>query len=118
MGQLAPLKISVRDKGLAIFLIESLDDDGYLSASLEEICTELPEELEFEIDEVHAILTLLQSFDPPGVGARNAAECLSLQLRRLEHSHRELALTIVNHHLELLAVRDYTRLKKAPRWTK
>ncbi|MGO4761262.1 RNA polymerase factor sigma-54 [Cupriavidus sp. 2KB_3] len=113
MEQLAPLKISVRDKGLAIFLVESLDDDGYLSASLEEICTELPEELEFEIDEVHAILTLLQSFDPPGVGARNAAECLSLQLRRLKHPHRDLALTIVNHHLELLAVRDYTRLKKA-----
>ena len=70
MEQLTPLKISVRDKGLAIFLIESLDDDGYLSASLEEICGELPEELEFEVDEVHAMLTLLQSFDPPGVGAR------------------------------------------------
>jgi RNA polymerase sigma-54 factor len=113
MEQLTPLKISVRDKGLAIFLIESLDDDGYLSASLEEICGELPEELEFEVDEVHAMLTLLQSFDPPGVGARNAAECLSLQLRRLKHPQRELALSIVNHHLELLAVRDYTRLKKA-----
>lgn len=113
MEQLAPLKISMRDKGLAIFLIESLDDDGYLSASLEEICTELPEELEFELDEVHAILTLLQSFDPAGVGARNAAECLALQLRRLKHPQRELALTIVTSHLELLAVRDYTRLKKA-----
>jgi len=113
MEQLTPLKISARDKGLAIFLIESLDDDGYLSASLEEICTELPEELEFEIDEVQAMLTLLQSFDPPGVGARNAAECLSLQLRRLQHPQRDLALSIVNHHLELLAVRDYTRLKKA-----
>lgn len=113
MEQLAPLKISTRDKGLAIFLIESLDDDGYLSASLDEICTELPEELDFEVDELQAILTLLQSFDPPGVGARNAAECLSLQLRRLQHPQRELALSIVNHHLELLAVRDYTRLKKA-----
>ncbi|WP_019449654.1 RNA polymerase factor sigma-54 [Cupriavidus sp. BIS7] len=113
MEQLTPLKISARDKGLAIFLIESLDDDGYLSASLEEICTELPEELEFEIEEVQAMLTLLQSFDPPGVGARNAAECLSLQLRRLQHPQRDLALSIVNHHLELLAVRDYTRLKKA-----
>ncbi|WP_432259137.1 RNA polymerase factor sigma-54 [Cupriavidus sp. TMH.W2] len=113
MEQLTPLKISARDKGLAIFLIESLDDDGYLSASLEEICAELPEELEFELDEVHAILTLLQSFDPPGVGARNAAECLVLQLRRLTHPQRDLALNIVTNHLELLAVRDYTRLKKA-----
>ncbi|MBF6990586.1 MULTISPECIES: RNA polymerase factor sigma-54 [Cupriavidus] len=113
MEQLTPLKISVRDKGLAIFLIESLDDDGYLSATLEEICAELPEELEFEIEEVQAMLTLLQSFDPPGVGARNAAECLGLQLRRLQHPQRELALNIVHNHLELLAVRDYTRLKKA-----
>lgn len=113
MEQLAPLKISVRDKGLAIFLIESLDDDGYLSTTLEEICSELPEELEFEPDEVHAVLTLLQSFDPPGVAGRNAAECLALQLRRLTHPHRELALTIVSNHLELLAARDYTRLKKA-----
>ncbi|CAG2127068.1 RNA polymerase factor sigma-54 [Cupriavidus plantarum] len=113
MEQLAPLKISVRDKGLAVFLIESLDDDGYLGASLEEIFSELPEELEFEIEEVQSMLTLLQSFDPPGVGARNAAECLTLQLRRISHPQRELALSIVNHHLELLAVRDYTRLKKA-----
>ncbi|HBO77950.1 MAG TPA: RNA polymerase factor sigma-54, partial [Cupriavidus sp.] len=113
MEQLTPLKISTRDKGLAIFLIESLDDDGYLGATLDEICSELPKELEFEVDEVQAILTLLQSFDPPGVGARNAAECLTLQLRRLQHPQRDLALSIVNHHLELLAVRDYTRLKKA-----
>ncbi|MGY8527063.1 RNA polymerase factor sigma-54 [Paracidovorax citrulli] len=113
MEQLTPLKISTRDKGLAIFLIESLGDDGYLGSSLEEILEELPEELEFEQEELHAILTLLQSFDPPGVGARNAAECLSLQLRRMQHPQRELALTIVNNHLELLAARDYTRLKKA-----
>ncbi|WP_342052815.1 MULTISPECIES: RNA polymerase factor sigma-54 [unclassified Cupriavidus] len=113
MEQVAPLKISLRDKGLAVFLIESLDDDGYLGATLEEIFSELPEELEFEIEEVQSMLTLLQSFDPPGVGARNAAECLTLQLRRISHPQRDLALSIVNHHLELLAVRDYTRLKKA-----
>ena len=44
------------------------------------------------------MLALLQSFDPPGVGARNAAECTALQLRRLSHPQRELALGIVNHH--------------------
>ncbi|CAG9170140.1 RNA polymerase factor sigma-54 [Cupriavidus pampae] len=113
MGQLAPLKISLRDKGLVVFLIESLDDDGYLGATLDEIYAELPEELEFEIEELQSMLTLLQSFDPPGVAGRNAAECLTLQLRRISHPQRDLALSIVNHHLELLAVRDYTRLKKA-----
>ncbi|WP_428852242.1 RNA polymerase factor sigma-54 [Imbroritus primus] len=113
MDQLAPLKLSMRDKGLVIFLIESLDDDGYLSASIDEILEELPAELEVEADEVQSALSMLQSFDPPGVGARNASECLGLQLRRIEHPAKPLAQAIVAGHLELLATRDYTRLKKA-----
>ena len=113
MEQLAPLKLSMRDKGLVIFLIESLDDEGYLSGTLDEILADLPSELEVELDELQAALRMLQSFDPPGIGARSAAECLSLQLHRLESPAKTLALTIVNHHLELLAARDYTRLKKA-----
>ena len=74
MEQLAPLKLSMRDKGLVIFLIESLDDEGYLSATLDEVLTDLPAELEVELDELQAALRMLQSFDPPGVGARSAAE--------------------------------------------
>ena len=76
MEQLAPLKLSMRDKGLVIFLIESLDDEGYLSGTLDEILADLPPELEVELDELQAALRMLQSFDPPGVGARSAAECL------------------------------------------
>jgi RNA polymerase sigma-54 factor len=113
MDQLAPLKLSMRDKGLVIFLIESIDDDGYLPASIEEIIEELPAELEVEADEVQSALSMLQSFDPPGVGARNASECLSLQLKRLTHPAKPLAQAIVSSHLELLAARDYTRLRKA-----
>jgi RNA polymerase sigma-54 factor len=113
MEQLAPLKLSMRDKGLVIFLIESLDDEGYLSATLDEILLDLPAELEVEVDELQAALRMLQSFDPPGIGARSAAECLSLQLHRLDSPAKALALIIVNQHLELLAARDYTRLKKA-----
>lgn len=113
MEQLAPLKLSMRDKGLVIFLIESLDDEGYLSGTLDEILADLPAELEVELDELQAALRMLQSFDPPGIGARSAAECLSLQLHRLDSPAKGLALIIVNQHLELLAARDYTRLKKA-----
>ncbi|MFP3693844.1 RNA polymerase factor sigma-54, partial [Burkholderia sp. SIMBA_048] len=71
------------------------------------------EELEVDLDELNAALALLHSFDPAGVGARSASECLKLQLLRLEPSPtRTLALEIVAHHLELLAARDFTRLRK------
>ncbi|MCU7231402.1 hypothetical protein NR514_27120, partial [Escherichia coli] len=61
MEQLAPLKLSMRDKGLVIFLIESLDDEGYLSGTLDEILADLPPELEVELDELQAALRMLQS---------------------------------------------------------
>ena len=113
LAQLRMTKASLRDRALVTFLIESLDDDGYLASPLEEVMADLPEELDIDLDEINAALALLHSFDPPGVGARSAAECLKLQLLRLPASPvRKLALEIVTHHLELLAARDFTRLRK------
>ncbi|MFD1558998.1 RNA polymerase factor sigma-54 [Paraburkholderia silviterrae] len=112
-AQLRETNASQRDRALITFLIESLDDDGYLSATCEEILADIPEELEVDADELNAALALLHSFDPAGVGARSASECLKLQLLRVNSSPtRTLALEIVSHHLELLAARDFTRLRK------
>ncbi|WP_109479296.1 RNA polymerase factor sigma-54 [Paraburkholderia sp. C35] len=112
-AQLRVTGASSRDRALITFLIESLDDDGYLTASFDEILADLPEELEVDTDELNAALALLHSFDPAGVGARSASECLRLQLCRLDATPtRALALDIVAHHLELLAARDFTRLRK------
>ncbi|WP_042299432.1 RNA polymerase factor sigma-54 [Paraburkholderia kururiensis] len=112
-AQLRVTQASPRDRALVTFLIESLDDEGYLTATCEEILADMPVELEVDADELNAALALLQSFDPPGVGARSASECLKLQLLRLDPSPtRTLALEIVAHHLELLAARDFTRLRK------
>jgi RNA polymerase sigma-54 factor len=112
-AQLRVTQASPRDRALVIFLIESLDDDGYLTASLDEVLADLPDELEVDVDELNAALALLHSFDPAGVGARSASECLKLQLVRLDPSPtRQLALDIVSQHLELLAARDFTRLRK------
>jgi RNA polymerase sigma-54 factor len=112
-AQLRLTGASLRDRALVTFLIESLDDDGYLSMTLDEVVADLPEELEIDADEVGAALALLQSFDPPGVGGRSASECLKLQLLRIDNSSvRALALEIVSQHLELLAARDFTRLRK------
>lgn len=113
MAQLRVTQAGQRDRALITFLIESLDDDGYLAATLDEVLADLPDELEVDTDELNAALALLHSFDPAGVGARSASECLKLQLLRLDTSPtRTLALDIVAHHLELLAARDFTRLRK------
>ncbi len=115
--QLRLTALSDRDKGLVTVLIDSLNDDGYLNADLEDILSGLPPDLQIEADELHTALTLLQSFDPAGVGARSASECLRLQLAARhddlcgepEYPH---ALAIVDHHLELLAQKEFAKLKK------
>ncbi|MFM8466435.1 MAG: RNA polymerase factor sigma-54 [Oxalobacteraceae bacterium] len=104
-----------RDRALVELLIDALDDNGYLEESLDEIHARLPETLEIELDEVMVALKLLQSFDPAGVGARNASECLAIQIRRMEKVPfvtRRMALTLVENHLELFAQREFNKLKK------
>lgn len=111
--QLGLMNIPVRDRTLVQCLIEALDDDGYLTQSLDELAETLPAELEIDPDELQIALRRLQHFDPTGVGARNAQECLALQLEALPGDPtRELALLIVSRHLELLAGRDFVRLRK------
>ncbi|MBM3390417.1 MAG: RNA polymerase factor sigma-54 [Betaproteobacteria bacterium] len=113
-AQLAMMPLSECDRSLVRLLIEALDDDGYLAQSLEELAEMLPPELEVDLDELQIALKHLQNFDPPGIGARNASECLALQLANLPASRtRDLALKIVRNHLDQLAARDYVRLRKA-----
>jgi len=112
-SQLGLISIPDRDHTLVQCLIEALDDDGYLTLSLEELAETLPAELEIEPEELQIALNHLQCFDPTGVGARNAQECLALQLEALDDSDTSaLALKIVRKHLDLLAGRDFIRLKK------
>jgi len=117
-AQLALTPFSDSERNLVSFLIEGLDEDGYLAQSLEDLLGILPEDAtaadhEELLEEFQIALKLLQSFDPPGVGARNPSECLALQLAgRPAEPVRDLALAIVNHHLDLLAARDFAKLKK------
>lgn len=111
--QLGLVGLEERDRVLVQCLIEALDDDGYLTQSLEELADTLPPELEIELEELQIALRHLQHFDPTGVGARNAQECLALQLdARPESPTRALAQKIVRQHLDLLAGRDFAKLKK------
>jgi RNA polymerase sigma-54 factor len=105
----------LRDRALIELIIDALDDNGYLEEPLEEIHARLPEELGVELDELVFALKLLQSFDPAGVGARNASECLAIQIRRFPKIPlvtRRMALTIVENHLTLFAQRDFSKLRK------
>ncbi len=115
IGQLAMLNLPLRDRQIVAALIDALDEDGYLHTSLEEFAELFPEELDIDPDELSIALRYLQSFEPAGVGARDAAECLTLQLKVLPEAtpHRAEALTLVASHLPQLAARDFTKLKRA-----
>lgn len=107
---------TLRDRALLELLTDALDDNGYLEEALEDILERLPEELEIDLDELSIALTLLQSMDPPGVGARSPSECLALQIRRLPKVPfitRRQALRIVEDYLQLFAQRDFNKIKKA-----
>jgi RNA polymerase sigma-54 factor len=114
LGQLALLKLPQRDRQIVAALIDTVDDDGYLGTPLDELLTLFPEELGIEADELNIALKYLQSFDPAGVGARDPGECLALQLKALppQTPFRDQALATVQGHLELLAARDFTKLKR------
>src|SRR2546428_2486147 len=118
--QLSLTNLGARDRAFVALLIDALDDDGYLTQSLEEIAAMLPAEAAADPESIAEDLSIalrhLQHFEPAGVGARSPRECLCLQLRNLGHEGadspvRTLAIEIVEKHLELLAARDYSRLK-------
>ncbi len=109
------LRLSEVDRAALYFLIESLNDDGYLEDSLHELARSLAGEDIEEIEEAEArfamALRLLHHMEPAGVGARNLAECLSLQLQECRDSEEtRAALTICRHPMDLLARRDVKRL--------
>jgi RNA polymerase sigma-54 factor len=116
MEQVRLTCFAARDCALVELVVDALDDNGYLEEPLEDIHARLPEELEVEFDEMRTALSLVQSMDPPGVGARSASECLALQIRRMPGVPmvtRRMALVIVERYLTWFAQREFNKLKKA-----
>ena len=113
--QLSLTNLGQRDRALIGMLIDALDEDGYLTQSLEDVAAMLPQEAEADVEDLAIALRHLQNFEPTGVGARSPSECLALQIRAggTDEPARRVALAICEHHLELLASRDYARLKAA-----
>lgn len=115
---LEQMRLSIReprDRALLELIIDAIDENGYLCEPLEDIHASLPIDLCVELEELQFALTMLQSFEPEGVGARTTAECLAIQIKRfpkIPFVTRRLALQIVQEHLNLFAQRDFTKLRK------
>ena len=114
LDQIKLLSLSERDQRLMLLLIDSINENGYLESSLEDIMESLPEELEIEFVELETVLKHVQNLDPVGIGATNLQECILLQLNVLPDNIPDLVLakTIVKEHLHVLANKDFNKLRK------
>jgi RNA polymerase sigma-54 factor len=88
------------------YLIDLVDETGYLTGDLETAA----DKLGTSVGEIEVVLGLLQKFDPPGVFARDLAECLAIQIR--ERNRFDPAMQALVAHLDLVARRDFVALKK------
>ncbi|NLV77418.1 MAG: RNA polymerase factor sigma-54 [Tissierellia bacterium] len=102
--QLNVLEISQEDKKIGEILIESIDENGYLMTSVEQVAMDL----NIDSERIENVLSLIQGFEPLGVGARSLKECLLIQIREDENRHPE-AEKVVEYYLEDVA---YNRLSK------
>jgi len=106
------------DHAIAETILDAINDDGYLSVSIEDIHQAFDNE-EIELDEVEAVLHRIQNFDPPGVAARNLQETLLIQLKQLpfEPPWQDAAIDLITHHFDYLANRDYSQLMRRMKLT-
>ena len=113
--QLNLIPISDSDKVIAEIIIDSLNDDGFLDGSLENILETVNNDLEEAvIEEIEAVLKIIQSLEPAGVGARDLKECLSIQLKQYDPEIYEVkkAKEIIDNYFEFLEARDNKKLMK------
>lgn len=103
-AQVAIAALLPADRLICMALIDAVDEAGYVRADLGEIA----ERLGTDIEDVEAVLGVLQGFDPVGVGARDLAECLSLQLKAKDRLDPAMAALLTR--LDLLARRDMAGL--------
>jgi RNA polymerase sigma-54 factor len=113
-AQLVGMRLSPEDFVALNVLIESLNGDGYLADSLDDIAAQLTDDDESRaalLERLQCALKWLQSLEPTGVGARDLPECLVLQLRAKPRSEAQaVAIIVCKQHLDLLARRDLKKL--------
>lgn len=115
--QLGLMELNENMHEIALHLVGSIDDDGYLRRDLEAVVDDLAFRQNIYTNESEAGLALeyVQRMDPAGVGARNLEECLLLQLERKEHptANTEIAKKILKHHFDAFVKRHYDKLERS-----
>lgn len=107
-GQLKLSGLSDSDRQVGELILGSINNDGYLTASLEDLAASTGT----DIQHLNDILTTIQEFDPTGVGARDLRECLLLQLERLGKAGTPAEL-IVRDHIDKLGTRKYNEIARS-----
>jgi RNA polymerase sigma-54 factor len=117
LWQLGLENFTPRDALIGEALIDGINDDGYLTTSLEDIRLCINAEADIHDDEILHALAKVQTLDPVGIGARSLSECIVLQLNQLEPQTPglDLAVRIAKDHLDLVASQEYGELRRALR---
>lgn len=108
------------DQAIAAFLVDEINEDGYLQVPLPLLTDALTQQLETPAsqDQVERVLSIIQQFEPTGVGARDLRECLLLQMRADPRADdvpaqlHEQALDLIENHFELLATQQFRRIQR------
>jgi RNA polymerase sigma-54 factor len=116
MWQAEMTHFSDNDKSIAIAIIDSIDESGYLTISCEELLISLDND-DIELDEIECVLKRVQRFDPIGSGARSVQECLLVQLQQFDEATPWLsqARSIIEEHADLISSKDYRTLMRKTR---
>jgi len=109
--QLKILGLPEKEEEIGAYIIGNIDENGYLTTSVEEIA----KDLNVGVEEVEKVLKLIQDFEPAGVGARNLVECILKQLEDMNvvPDDIELIKLIINNHYQLLEKKDTKGLSNA-----
>ena len=116
ISQLGLRPLTDKQELIGLHIIGNLDDAGYLRRDIAAMVDDLAftQNLEVSKKEVEEVLEVIQTFDPPGVGARDLRECLLLQLRRKEEQHPDiqLAIRILQRNFNDFAKKHYSKILK------
>ena len=113
ISQLKTISLDENDMKIAEFLVGSIDDAGYLRLANDEIIDDLAFTQNINTDEnkVLKILKIIQTFDPPGVGAKSLQSCIAIQLKRKESTNTtNLAIEIIENSFDQFSKKHYQKL--------
>ncbi|GGZ74604.1 RNA polymerase factor sigma-54 [Algibacter mikhailovii] len=113
INQLNTYRLSEEEHDIAVFLVGSVDESGYIRRELVDITDDLAftQNVYTTEEQVTKVLKIVQQLDPAGVGARNLQECLSIQLHRKQKTQNtELAINIIDNAFDQFTKKHYKKL--------